>query len=100
MAKAQELIVYIKGKQTVVLSTNNLFVYESCVYTHYQNYFSLSNKKYFSSKTEIEKIKESFFKTKNIQICNELYAAPEKWLKDNGFIVYVKQLKLIKKNDK
>jgi len=100
MRRTQESIVYIKGKQTVILNTNNLFVYESCVYTHYDNYFALSNKKYFTSKTEIEKIKESFFKTKHIQICNELYSAPEKWLIDNGFIVYVKQLKLIKKNDK
>jgi hypothetical protein len=80
--------------ETVLVEDSNTFVYETSVYLYHKNYFSLCNKKYFSSPKYIEGVIGSFFKTKNIQICSELYAAPEHWLIDNEFTRYVKPEKI------
>ena len=95
---------YIKNGQTVLVDSSNLFVYETSVYVYHKNYFSLVNKKYFSSVKEIDKVVGSFWKNKNIQICSELFSAPENWLIDNGYDLYqkpekIKKVKKIKSED-
>lgn len=80
----------------MLVDESNRFIYETSVYLYHKNYFSLCNKKYFSSSKYIEGVVSSFFKTKNIQICSELYAAPEQWLIDNEFTRYVKPEKIKK----
>lgn len=80
--------IYIKNGQSVMVDSSNLFVYETSVYLYYKRYFSLINKKYFSSIKEIDGVVGSFWKSKHIQICSELFSAPEKWLIDNGYILY------------
>jgi hypothetical protein len=84
---------YIKNGMTVLVDTENLFVYEVSVFVYYKNYFSLINKKYFSAPNEINGVVGSFFKTPNIQICSELFSAPEQWLIDNEFLKYIKPQK-------
>lgn len=84
-----ELELYTKNGESVLVDIGGSFIYETSVYLYYKNYFSLSNKKYFSSSKPIDGVVGSFFKTKNIQICSELYAAPKQWLIDNEFIRYV-----------
>jgi hypothetical protein len=97
-------LIYIKDKQTIQVDTENRFVYETSVYLFYKNYFSLCNQKYFSSKVEIKGVIGSFFKTRHIQLCTELIAAPEQWLLDNGFVKYIPEEKVkktkVKKIDK
>lgn len=77
--------LYIKNGEIILVDIGGSFVYETSVYLYYKNYFSLSNKKYFSSPKPIDGVVGSFFKTKNIEICSELYAAPKQWLIDNEF---------------
>lgn len=82
--------VYIKDKQTVLVDISDCFVYETSMYLYYNKYFSLINKKYFSSKNEINGVVGSFWKNNNIQICSELFSAPETWLINNNFTRYIK----------
>lgn len=89
-----EYKTYVKGGQTVIADPSNSFVYETSVYLVNKGYYSLCNKKYFSSKNYIEGVVSSFNKTRHIQICSELFSAPEQWLIDNEFIRYIKPEKV------
>lgn len=91
-----EYKTYIKNGQTVLVDLLDYFVYETSMYLYYKNYFSLINKKYFSSNKEIQGVVSSFWKNSHIQICSELFSAPETWLIDNGYIKYVKPVKIKK----
>jgi hypothetical protein len=86
--------VYTKNGEFVLVNKENLFVYESSVYLHHKNYFSLCNQTYFISSTFIEGIVSSFRRTKHIQICSELFSAPEQWLIDNEYTRYIKPEKI------
>ena len=86
--------VYTKNGEFVLINKENLFVYECSVYLYYKNYFSLCNQKYFSSSKFIEGIVPSFKRTKHIQMCSELFSAPEQWLIDNEYTRYIKQEKI------
>ncbi len=86
--------IYTKDKEFVLVNKENLFVYESSIYLYYKNYFSLCNQKYFSSVKFIEGIVNTFRKTKHIQMCSELFSAPEQWLIDNNYIRYIKPEKI------
>jgi hypothetical protein len=98
MKKEKEnIIIYGKNKKTVIASKFGGFIYECSIFLHYKNYYSQINKKYFSSNLFIENIVESFYITKNIEMCSELYSAPEKWLIDNGYRIYIKPVKKSKK---
>lgn len=88
--------VYIKNGHSVLVSSNNLFVYETSVYAYHKRYCSLCNSGYFSSSQEIQGVVDSFFKTPHIQLCTELFSAPEQWLIDNEYIVYSKPTKIVK----
>lgn len=90
MKTATEYVIYIKDDLTILVEPSGLFVYETSVYLYYKDYFALCNQKYFSSSREINGVVESFWKTPHIQICSELFAAPEQWLIDNGFTRYTK----------
>lgn len=85
---------YIKEGLVVLTSSSNLFVYETCVYAYYKNFSWLAKKEYYTSNKEIDGVVDSFYISKNIQICSELYAAPLKWLTDNKFIKYEKTKKI------
>ena len=86
--------MYVRDKEFVFTDTS--FIYETCVYLYHPGYFSLISSKYYSSSKEIKGVVESFFIKKNIEICSELYAAPEQWLIDNQFIRYIKPEKIKK----
>lgn len=105
MKKTDTPIIYVKDKEAVLINTNNLFVYHISIFAYHKKYFSLCNDKYFSSEKEVKGIIQSFFINPYIEIYSELYSAPEKWLREQGFRVYVKpeKIKKIKKqkeNDK
>ena len=93
-----ERTLYVKDKQTVLVDTS--FIYETCVYLYHKGYFSLINSKFYSSPKEINGVVESFFIKKNVEICSELFAAPEQWLIDNQFTRYVKPTKMKKVTNK
>jgi hypothetical protein len=93
MKKSIEYVTYIKDDLTILVEPSGLFVYESSVYLYHKDYFALCNQKYFSNPREINGVVESFWKTPHIQICSELFAAPEQWLIDNGFTRYTKPKK-------
>lgn len=86
--------IYTKDKEFVLVNKENLFVYESSVYLYHKNYFSLCNQTYFSSTKFIEGVVSTFRKTKHIQMCSELFSAPEQWLIDNEYTVYTKPEKI------
>ena len=89
-----ENITYVKNGIAVLAYST--FVYVSEVYVFYNKYFSLINKQYYKSSTEIEGVVGIFWKNKNTQICSELYAAPKKWLEDNEYKLYEKPIKITK----
>ena len=91
---------YIKNGQTVIVDTENLFVYETDVYLYHKGYFSLIKSKYYSSPVEIKNVVGSFWKNKHTQICSELFSAPEKWLIDNGYMLYQKPEKIKRQKSK
>ena len=105
MKNSEESIIYVKDKESVLINTNNLFIYHVSIFVYHKKYFSLCNDKYFSSKNEVENLIQSYFINPYIEIYSELFSAPEKWLREQGFRVYVKpeKIKKIKKqkeNDK
>lgn len=85
---------YIKEGLVILASPSNLFVYETCVYAYYKNMSWLAKREYYTSNKVIEGVVDSFYISKNIQICSELYSAPLKWLTDNKFIKYEKTKKI------
>ena len=86
--KTSTFKTYIKNGQSVIADSSNLFVYETTVLVRFKNYYSMVNKKYYSSPKEIESVVGSFWKNKYTQICSELFSAPEQWLIDNGYVEY------------
>ena len=96
MNTGTEYIQYIKDGVIILLDPSDNFIYETSVYVHCKGYFSLCNKKYYSSIKELEGVVGIFNKTPYIQICSELFAAPEKWLIANGYIRYVEPKKIHK----
>lgn len=91
---------YIKNNQVVLIDSSEMFIYETCIFAYYKGYFSLCNKAYFSSLVEIKGVVECFWKTPHIQICSELFAAPEKWLIGNGYVEYIKPEKVKRTKNK
>ena len=92
---------YVKNGLSVI--SFDRFVYVSELFGYYEGSFSLLKKEYFVADKEIPNVVSSFWKTKNLQICGELYAAPEKWLIENGWEKYsppIKKPKKIKENEK
>ena len=81
--------VYHKNGQFILIDKDDSFVYQTCVYVRYKNYFSLIKNVYFSSPKEISGVVGTFYKTPNIQIVSELFSAPKHWIKDNGFSLYI-----------
>lgn len=105
--KPVEYVIYTKDKEFVLVDKSNLFIYETSVYLFHKDYYSLCNQAYNSSPKFIEGVVSSFWKNKHIQICSELFAAPEQWLIDNEYTRYIKPEKIkrvtnvkVKGNDK
>lgn len=94
--------IYEKNGVFILKDTENRFVYQTHVYLYHKNYFSLIKNVYYSSSIEIKGVVGSFFKNKHIQIVSELYSAPEFWIKENDFKLYVppEKIKRIKKINK
>jgi len=86
----EERNVYIKNNLAIFEDKSNLFVYEVSVYCRYKNYFSLVNKKYYSSPKEIPGTIGSFYKNPHTEICCEIFSAPLEWLIDNEYVKYTK----------
>lgn len=98
----EEVVTYFDGKDVLLCSTNNDFIYHAKTFYYDKGYFSLTNSKYFSCKQFIPKLVTSVFITKNIENCCELIAAPKDWLIKNNFTIYEKPEKKkrkITKND-
>ena len=82
--------IYVRNKETAFVNIGNKFVYEVTVFCHYKNYFSIIDRKYFSSNVEISNIVPHFFRDPHTEICAEIYSAPIYWLLENDFVKYVK----------
>lgn len=80
--------IYVKRDSSLLIS--NKFVYEVTVSCHYENYFCIVNTTMFESETIIEKIVESYFISKHIQVSCELFSAPIEYIKDEGYKLWVK----------
>lgn len=80
---------YIKKQELIVSNNLSIFIYEVSVYIHFKNLFFLANSKMYSSKVPITNIVQDYWKNKHIQICCNLYSAPEKWLLENDYKEYV-----------
>lgn len=89
---------YIKNGEVVFANPDNVFIYETNVYSYYSNLFCLSNSTQYKSAIPIEKVVRSFWKTPHIQICTDLFAAPERWLRDNGYSLVKEKPKKQRKN--
>ena len=72
------------------------FIHETSINLYFTNYFSKINSKTFYSKEELNFI-ESFFVNKYIEIETELIQAPEHYLINNGYRLYIKEPKKKKK---
>lgn len=92
--------LYVKNGQSILADPSNMFVYQTLVYANYKGYCSLCNSQYHTSTSEIDGVVGVFNKTPHIQICSELFAAPEFWLIENGFSEYIKPDKTIKSTTK
>jgi len=80
--------IYVKDDQSCLIDDCNRFIYEVFVFSQFENVYSLSNHKYFTSKKEIPNIIRLLKITPYISIECDLYSAPLKWLIDNNFILY------------
>lgn len=94
------MTTYIKNGSAVLADPSNLFVYETSIYVCHKNIVCLIKKTYYSAPREIQGVVGSFYKTSNIQICSELYSAPESWLIENKFEMYSKPKKITKSKTK
>lgn len=95
-------MIYTNGSQSCLVASK--FIYESTVFLYHKNVVSLCNKNYYQCDKYIDKLVESFFVTPNIELRNELHAAPIAWLKANGYKEYIKikkerKPKIKKKNE-
>lgn len=89
--------VYIKDDESALVNHSGQFVYEVSVYINYDGIFSLAKHNLFYSDKPIDKITRFFKYSEYIEIFCDLYSAPEKWLLDNEFVLYIKPIK--KKKD-
>lgn len=81
---------YVKDDEAALINHSGRFVYEVLVYVNHEGILSLHNHKLFSSDHPIQNVVRFTKITKYIEVECCLYSAPEKWLIENGFIVYVK----------
>ena len=104
MKVISSVVNYVKDKS--IIQENDRFIYVTEIYLYRDNnYFSLVRKDYYASNVEIPNVVPSFWKTKNIEICSELYAAPLSWILANGYEIHIqkekpKRVKKIKENEK
>lgn len=96
--------IYVNQKDVVLINLNNTFIYEVSIFCQYNKYYSLIDRKLYSSKQEINGIISHFNRDSHTKIVCLLYSAPLPWLLENGFTKYVKPEKITKtkliKNDK
>lgn len=64
------------------LDVSDRFIYESTVYSYERNRVYISDSAIYESDSLIEGLVESYFVTKNIEICNELIAAPLQYIEE------------------
>ena len=68
------------------------FMYEVTINCYFNNYFFKSGGSMFYSNKELD-IVESFFINKYIEIECQLYQAPQNYLINNGYRLYIKETK-------
>lgn len=89
-------LVYVNQTEAVLVNTNNEFVYEVSVFCQYYRYYSLIDRKFYSSKQAINGVIPYFKRDEHTKIVCLLYSAPISWLLENGYTKYVKPEKIIK----
>jgi len=89
--------VYVRDDEAALINNSGQFVYEVFIFINYDNILSLANHKLFYSDKPIDKVTRFFKYSDHIEVFCDLYSAPEKWLLDNSFVLYVKPEK--KKKD-
>ena len=92
--------VYVKGDESALINYSGQFVYEVSVYINFQDTLSLARHSLFYSDKPIDKIVRFFKYSKYIEVFCDLYSAPEKWLLDNEFVLFVKPEKIKKDEQK
>ena len=80
--------VYVKGNSSLLISDR--FVYEVTVHCYFENYYCIVNTVMFESDVLIEKMVESYFLNKHTQISCELFSAPEEYIKEEEYKLWVK----------
>lgn len=97
---------YIKNHETVIVNTNNEFIYEVLIFCRFKNYYSQVNAINYSSPKELVNVVKRFERNSYTIIQASLIAAPLSWIKENNYIKYIKLTKKqiveqnkLKKND-
>ena len=82
--------IYVKEDEASLVNYSGRFVYEVLVYINFEGILSLHNHKLFCSDNPIQNIARFIKIHPFIEVESCLYSAPEKWLIENGFTLYVK----------
>lgn len=90
--------VYVKGKHALLVSKR--FVYEVTVCCYYENYYFIASTTMFESDIFIEKLVESYFINKHVEISSELYSAPKDFIDEEGYEQEVIPVKKPRKSKK
>ena len=88
--------IYVLGDESAHICFGNVFIYEVSVWANYPQYFCKVNSQLYTSPKEIKNYCKTFYKSPNVQISCTLMAAPERWLSNNGFKLWVKPEKKTK----
>ena len=80
--------IYVKEDNSLLVSDR--FTYEVTVNCYYENYYCIVNTTMFESDVLVEKMVESYFLNKHVQISCELFSAPINYIKEEGYKLWVK----------
>jgi hypothetical protein len=83
-------MLYCCGKDGVLISQSNHFVYEVSVFILKGRTYTLDDSKLFIAQREIKDYVPRFWATKSHVITCDLYAAPLEWLQSNNYQPYEK----------
>ncbi len=87
--------VYVKEDSSLLESDK--YVYEVTICCYYENYYCIANTTMFESSILVEKMVESYFLNKHVQISCELFSAPMEYIIEEGYKLWVEPPKKTRK---
>ena len=90
--------IYVKEDKSITVSDR--FTYEVTVCCYYSNYYCITDTTIFESDINLEKMVESYFLNKHIQISCELFSAPMEYIIEEGYKLWVEPPKKTRKPKK